>query len=360
MSNSNNELYNSRSMNMEWENYFANTIIPQIFVDGSLVLRKFTPPAMKQFNLKPDDVGRPLRDIAHNFRFPSLIENIHYVLEHRSVLEKEIQTTDLSWYQMNILPYIRIQDDKLDGVIITFVDITTRIRDLQEQEKLVTENERLFDTLVHDIKAPLSVLAMTAAELKKNRNNDPALFEKLLGILDSTVAKTIHFIDDLADKRKQEFQTIIKSELLDLENILEDVLLSLRDKINRTNARITYDFEYSQVRFGKRELRSILFNLIQNSLRYRDPNRDPEIFIKSERKGLFTIISVRDNGIGIEKQNQDRIFKKYERVDDSKEGSGMGLFLVKQIMNLAGGKIDLKSEPGKGTEVVIQILTDTE
>ena len=121
--------------NDELENYFRNTIIPQLFVDADLVLRKFTPPAMKQFNLALTDVGKSIVDIKDNFRFPSIIENIQTVIDSNEILEKEIQTTDLRWYQMNIIPYIAQRNNKANGVIITFVEITFRINDLKEQEK---------------------------------------------------------------------------------------------------------------------------------------------------------------------------------------------------------------------------------
>jgi len=99
-------------LNDELENYFRNTIIPQLFVDADLVLRKFTPPAMRQFKLHKNDIGKPLTDIKDNFRFPSIIENIHHVINSGELLEKEIQTTDMRWYQMNILPYIIMRKKK--------------------------------------------------------------------------------------------------------------------------------------------------------------------------------------------------------------------------------------------------------
>lgn len=87
------------------------------------------------------------------------------VLATGKILEKEIQTTDLRWYQMNILPYIIRKENKTDGVIITFVDITSRIQDLKEQEKLIAEHELLFDTIVHDIKNPLLGHSLTIQNL---------------------------------------------------------------------------------------------------------------------------------------------------------------------------------------------------
>ena len=129
MPDKNEQIQNLIEQNDELENYFRNTIIPQLFIDGDLKLQKFTPPAMKQFRLSASDVGRSITDIKDNFRFPTIIDNIKQVIESNEILEKEIQTTDLRWYQMNIIPYVKIKDNKTDGVIITFVEITMRIKD---------------------------------------------------------------------------------------------------------------------------------------------------------------------------------------------------------------------------------------
>src|SRR5436190_24092186 len=88
-------------INDDLENYFRNTIIPQLFIDRDLRLRKFTPPAMKQFSLTRNDIGKVIGDIKDNFRYPSIVENIETVISTNEILEKEIQTTDFRWYQMN-------------------------------------------------------------------------------------------------------------------------------------------------------------------------------------------------------------------------------------------------------------------
>jgi len=147
MQSKNEQISALTELNEELENYFSNTIIPQLFVDAGLMLRKFMPPAMKQFNLKEEYIGKPLEEIRENFRFPTIIDNIKVVIATGKILEKEIQTTDMRWYQMNILPYLVRKENKTNGVIITFVDITARIRDLKEQERLITEHELLLDTM---------------------------------------------------------------------------------------------------------------------------------------------------------------------------------------------------------------------
>ncbi len=66
------------------------------------------------------DLGRPIAAIHDNFRFPSFLENIQTVIDSNEILEKEIQTSDMRWYQMNIIPYIKQKDNKANGVIVHF------------------------------------------------------------------------------------------------------------------------------------------------------------------------------------------------------------------------------------------------
>ena len=84
-------------LNEDLENYFRNTIIPQLFFDADFILRKFTPPAMKQFKLTDADIGKSIHDVINNLRFPSIVQNIQHVIDTGDILEKEIQTTDLRW-----------------------------------------------------------------------------------------------------------------------------------------------------------------------------------------------------------------------------------------------------------------------
>src|SRR5665213_1825217 len=239
MSDKNQQIQELIEDNDELENYFRNTIIPQMFVDGELKLKKFTPPAMKQFSLSTSDIGRPVDDLKDNFRFPSIIDNIQQVIKSNEILEKEIQTTDLRWYQMNIIPYVKMRDNKTDGVIITFVEITMRIKDLQEQEKLVADHEILLDTISHDIKNPLTNLVM-AIELFKNVSpNDEKRFNSLLKIVDSALTKMHKLIKELTEVRKDEHKYKAEEELLNFGHILEDVRLTLSDNISAANAIIT-------------------------------------------------------------------------------------------------------------------------
>jgi two-component system phosphate regulon sensor histidine kinase PhoR len=342
-----------RKHNDELESYFRNTIIPQLFVDGELNLQKFTPPAMKQFSLSASDIGKPISEIKDNFRFPSIIDNIEHVIETKEILEKEIQTTDLRWYQMNIIPYVRVSDNRTDGVIITFVEITMRIKDLKELEKLITDYEILLDTISHDIKNPLANLVLAIELFKKVPPDDEKGFRDLLKIVDTALGKMHKLIIELTEVRKEEYKYKAEEELLSFENILEDIRLTLSDNIKTANAVIKSEINVSELTFSRRMLRSIIYNLINNAIKFRSPERKPEILVTTNRVGDFVVIAVKDNGIGIEKSEMDLIFSKYYRVGNEIDGSGIGLYLVKEIVTSAGGKVVVKSEPGKGSEFQI-------
>ena len=341
--------------NDELENYFRNTIIPQLFVDGDLKLQKFTPPAMKQFSLSANDVDRPITDIKENFRFPNIIDNIQQVIKSNEILEKEIQTTDMRWYQMNIIPYVKMRDNKTDGVIITFVEITMRIKDLKEQEKLIAEHEILLDTISHDIKNPLANLVM-AIELFKNVSpNDEHKFQSLLKVVESALTKMHKLIKELTEVRKEEHKYKTEVELLNFEHILEDVRLTLNDNIIAANAVITSEINISEITFSRRKLRSIIYNLINNAIKFKSPDRQPKIIVTTNRDNDYIIISVKDNGIGIDKSKFEAIFSKYYRLENDIEGSGIGLYLVKEIVSNAGGKVLLESQLGFGTEFKVYL-----
>ncbi|WP_316796970.1 ATP-binding protein [Pedobacter agri] len=335
-------------LNDDLENYFRNTIIPQLFVDANLILRKFTPPAMKQFKLRLNDVGKSITDIKDNFRFPSLIENIQQVIDTHEILEKEIQTTDRNWYQMNIIPYL-IKKKKSNGVIITFVDISARIRDLREQEKLIAEHELLLDTISHDIKTPLTSLGLTIEMLKRIPEKGMERFPTLLEKVENSLVKIKDVIYELTDSRKSDHRYQATEELLNFEHILEDVRLTLAPQIFESEAVISCEVCHSEILFVRRKLRSILYNLISNAIKYQDPNRKPKIVIEIAKESDFIILTVSDNGRGIAKDDIERIFTKYERISNEVDGSGIGLYLVREIIQIAGGKITAESELGKGT-----------
>ena len=358
MSDPKQQIQKLTAQNDDLVNYFRNTIIPQLFIDGELKLQKFTPPAMKQFSLSDSDVGRHIDDIKDNFRFPSIVENIQQVISSNEILEKEIQTTDLRWFQMNIIPYVKIKDNKTDGVIMTFVDITMRIKDLKEQESLLADYEILLDTISHDIKNPLSNLVLAINLFKRVSPNDEQKFKSLLKIVDSALSKMHTVIKELTEERKSAYKYKTEEELLNFEHILEDVRLALNDNISGAQAIIKSEIKASEITFSRRKLRTVLYNLINNAIKFRAPERIPIVAVSTYTEGGFVVLSVKDNGIGIEENMLESIFSKYHRLENSIEGTGIGLYLVKEIVNTTGGKVLVESQVDQGTEFKVYLKAE--
>lgn len=342
-------------INDDLENYLRNTIIPQLFFDKELILRKFTPAVMIQFDLSESDIGRSVFDIINNLRYPSLIENINWVLGTSMILEKEIQTTDFSWFQMNITPYLRKSDNSINGVIITFIDITKRVKDLKEQEKIIGEYDTLLETISHDIKNRLNGMLLSIQLLNSSDFQDTGEVKFYLETLETGVNRINETIGELVDSRDQKHRYEAMDELLNIEHILEDVKFALISEITKTNATIKIEVNSSEIVFPRRQLRSIIYNLASNALKFRSPDRNPEILIKAIREGNYIILTVRDNGIGIDSSQHEDVFSKFFRVENSLEGSGIGLHLVKTLVTNAGGKVEIESDLGVGTEFKIYL-----
>jgi len=349
MQNKSEQINELTQLNEDLENYFANTIIPQLFVDAQLTLRKFTPPAMKHFRLKHDYIGKPMEEIKENFRYPTMIENIKNVIATGKILEKEIQTTDLRWFQMNILPYIIRKENRTDGVIITFVDITSRIRDLKEPERMLAEYELLLDTIAHDIKNPIHALGLTVQMIKKLPDGSMENFPLLMENLEMSVLDMKKVVEDLVDSHWRRLRYQAPEELLDFHSILDDVRLTLSHQVLETGAVITHNIKVPEITFVRRKLRSVLYNLLSNAIKYTPPERSPEIQVSTYECSGYVVLSVSDNAIGISAEEQQLIFQKFQRIKTETEGSGVGLYLVNTIISSAGGKIEIESESGKGS-----------
>ena len=128
-------------LNDDLNNYFNSNTNGQLFVDSDILLKKFSPGAVKHINLKVRDIGRPLSNITTNIRFETLIKDIQKVIKNRQVIMKEIQATDDRVYQVTTSPYITQIKGASNGAVITFYDITELKR---IQKELDSSNKMLL------------------------------------------------------------------------------------------------------------------------------------------------------------------------------------------------------------------------
>jgi two-component system, OmpR family, phosphate regulon sensor histidine kinase PhoR len=340
-------------LNDELENYFRNTIIPQLFVDANLILRKYTPPAMKQFRFSPDHIGKPMDELLDNIRYSTIMENIREVIDTGEIFEKEIQTTDLRWFRMNIIPYIIQKNNKPNGVIVTFIDITDHIKDINDLEKLNAAHETFIYSVSHDLKAPLANIEALIHDMNSWLNDKE--HQSIAEMLNTSVKAMRNIINELSEITKIEGGYQGDVETVSFYTILNEVELIIKDKINESKAHISTDIKEPEIKFSRKNLRSIIYNLLSNAIKYKSPNRPLEIIIKAEKENGFELLSVKDNGIGIAEDKIDSIFSLFTRLENKVGGTGIGLYLVKKIVDNEGGKIVVNSKIGEGSEFKIYL-----
>jgi len=348
-------------LNDDLNNYFRSNVNGQLFIDDQLRLIKFSPGASKLINLLESDVGRPLGNISTNFKVETIIEDISQILSSDVVITKEIETKDGKWFQVMTMPYIKQIDNKTSGAIITFNDIT-ELKAIQQQ--LDKKNEALMrinadlDNFVHsashDLLDPLNSIEGSIALMTAINTSDPEIKE-VLPIINGSVRKFRSLISEIAVVARIE-NNALETEPVDLDDLLDNIDWGLTERIKSSGALIKRDMQVKQVVFSKKNLRSILYNLIANAIKYRS-ERPPVITVRIAQENNYTVVSVEDNGMGMDKRHLDAIFDKYARLHTDGDGYGIGLYLANKIVNASGGRITVESEPGVGSKFTIYLTS---
>lgn len=344
-------------LNDDLNNYFKSNINGQLFISSDLRLMRFSPGTVRLINLLESDIGRPISNISTNFRFETLADDINLVLDNGYSITKEIQANDGKWYQVMTMAYIQQVGNKKTGAIITFNDITI-LKDIQieldkKNEILTRINADLNNfvhTASHDLLAPLGNIEASIGLMEDMPVDNPEL-KPFLAIIRKSVENFSSLIKEIGAVAKIEDEAI-STEVVDLNEIVDNILWSLGDKIKQSGAVINTDLKVAQILFSKKNLRSIVFNLISNGIKYRS-EQTPVITIQTSAGIEFTVLSVQDNGIGIAPDNFEKIFEKYGRIQTDHDGQGIGLYLAKKIINAAGGNIRVESTPGIGSKFMI-------
>ena len=335
-------------LNDDLNNYFKSTINAQLYVDKNLFLRKFTPSAILQVNLQESDIGRVLSDISTNIRFSTLMDDIKKVIASSTTIEKEVQTRDGRWYQMMAIPYVRQQDNRNDGVIITFNDITEFKRMQDKMSRINADHDTFIYAVSHDLKGPLANMSSLISFLEDSVDLKSEEEKEIMKLINVSVTNLNHIITELSDITKIENEIDVK-ERINLKDLMKEVEFSMKDKIMMSHATIKLDLNVPEIQFSKKNLRGIMTNLLSNAIKYSSPDRAPLVTIRTEESPDFIILSVQDNGLGIPEKKKYEIFARFKRAHTHVEGSGVGLYLVKKIINNSGGDVEVESEVGKGS-----------
>ncbi|GAA4367861.1 hypothetical protein GCM10023185_40110 [Hymenobacter saemangeumensis] len=254
-----------------------------------------------------------------------------------------------------------------EGMVGAVVDVhEQKLAELALQRlsaELSTANQQLTRTNVdldnfiytasHDLKAPISniegLLYLLQEELPPAVAQDPEVGPTLTRMLDA-VDRFKRTIDHLTEVSKLQKEHAPAATLVDLAAVVEDVRQDLAPLLQETGAKLFIDVSaVLPVQFSEKNLRSVVYNLLSNALKYRSPDRAPRVDVRGHVRAGHTVLEIHDNGLGLAADQLPKLFGMFQRLHDHVEGTGIGLYMVKRMVENAGGRIEVHSQLGAGT-----------
>jgi signal transduction histidine kinase len=224
-----------------------------------------------------------------------------------------------------------------------------------ELKKLNMELDKFVYSCSHDLRAPLTSM-LGVIEICMEETSEPMVTEHL-NMLIRSIQKLDGFIEDILTYSRNS-RMEIKKEEINFNEVVNDITTNLKYMNgNSGKVEIKTDINGSaSFRSDKSRINIVLNNLIANAIRYQNPSaNNPLVDIKVDTSDTETHIVVRDNGIGISREHQQKIFDMFYRVSENSVGSGLGLYIVKEAVDKLNGTIEIDSEPGIGTAFSIHI-----
>ena len=207
----------------------------------------------------------------------------------------------------------------------------------------------------HELKTPLTAIS-GYAELIENRMVDEEQGMHFVQEIRKNAERLLSLINDiirLSELDRTEDEQAF--EELDLKEVVEEGVEALRISAEKRRVQLYTDTESCAIRGNREMTRELVDNLVQNAIRYN--NEGGCVWIKTGYESGHPALMVKDNGIGIPKSEQERVFERFYRVDKSRSkatgGTGLGLAIVKHIVQIHDAKIELLSEEGKGTQIKV-------
>ena len=217
--------------------------------------------------------------------------------------------------------------------------------------------EGLARMVSHNLRSPIAGMKMLLNLYE--RMETPEEKEDIVNNLREGAFTLFDMVEDLSAIMLDYKELNKEKESLELKEVAQTIVSQLSGQIKSADARVNLDFrEYPEVIYSKTYLESIFLNLISNALKYRSPDRTPEITVKSYREDNKVMLSVQDNGLGLDlSQHREQLFKMYKTFhrDAGADSKGIGLFITKNQVEMMGGKISVKSTLGQGTTFYVEL-----
>ena len=244
----------------------------------------------------------------------------------------------------------------LVGIIVTGRDVTHR----REIEKMQQE---FFANISHELRTPLNLIfgslqliKSVEKEVLEKRNS----LNKYIDIIDQNSKRLLKLVDNLIDSTRMKCGYYeYKPKNYDIVSFVENISMSVADFAKQNNIDLIFDTDVEEkiMAFDLEKLERIMLNLLSNSIKYNKAQGQIEVLL-NDCNDTF-VIRVKDTGVGIPSDKLMYIFERFRQVENtfnkSTEGSGIGLSLVKDLIEIQGGTIEVKSELGVGSEFIIKL-----
>jgi len=350
-----------RTTASDLQNVLYSTDVAILFLDASLNIRFFTPATKALFNILPSDIGRPLADLHSLAADAALTEDARAVLKTSKPVEREVEAQNGVCFSRRILPY-HAHDNAVEGVVITFTDITDRKHAAKalEEAKLDADlanvaKSRFLAAASHDLRQPMQSLAFLQGLLAKAVQGDRE--KELVKRLEQTLVAMSSMLNTLLDINQIE-AGVVHPEVVSfpIGDLLERLRDEFTDHAQASGLGLHVVGSSASVRSDPRLLELMMRNLISNAIKYTP--KGCILVGCRRRKGLLSI-EIWDTGIGIAEEHQQAIFAEYHQVGNAarerSRGMGLGLSIVQRLGELLGHRVLVRSRPGKGSVFAIEV-----
>ena len=322
-----------------------DTIISKIR-EGMILLDKngqiisMNPAAQSLLQTDESSIGKEILELVRNLQLHQLIEEGVAGRKGETIFNVD-QTT----YKVLARPVI--SEDQLTGMVLLFFDVTDQWQ-AEQMRREFTAN------VSHELKTPLHIIS-GYSEMLRNQlvsEDDVQVFAQKIY---TESQRMVQLVEDIIHLSLLDESPQIAMEALDLYQLAQESLESLSGKASQKQIALHLKGEEAQIQGNRALLSSVIYNLCDNAITYNQPKGD--VFVTIRQTDKNTILEVRDTGIGIPKDEGERIFERFYRVDKSRSkkvgGTGLGLSIVKHALKCHGATIQVDSQVGKGTRMTV-------
>jgi PAS domain S-box-containing protein len=244
-----------------------------------------------------------------------------------------------------------------DGQLTGYSGVNVEIHDQVEVQRQLTRVNADLDTFLytasHELKTPLVNLEGLLEALQEELPaplQQGELVPSLLALMQQSLDRFHLTLAQLTDIYHLQRSPVQPTEPVDLGTLLEEIRGELAPLLTASAAQLTVELTTcARVCFAPPQLHQIVQHLLSNALHYRSPTRSPRIAVRAYQQPGYTVLEVQDNGLGLDAAHLPKLFTLFQRFHDHVEGAGMGLYLIKRMMENAGGRIAVHSELGIGS-----------